>query len=142
MTNRSINFSKAALDALQIPPAGTRAVVYNRKFPSLQLRVMPTGVKSFSVFRRIKGGSPTRITIGKYPAMSIKGAERKAARIIADIEDRQNPAEIRRSLRGEQTFSKLLEQYLKRHSQPRKRTWREDKSKYRQYLARRLGAKK
>jgi integrase len=142
MTNRHINLTKAVLNALPIPATGERTVVYDRKTPGLQLRVTPAGSKTFSVFRRIKSGRPERITVGKYPTMSIEQARRAAAKINAAIEDRQNPAEIRRNLRGEQTLDELFEQYLERHSRPRKRTWKEDKSKYRQYLSRSLGAKK
>ena len=142
MTNRHINFTKAALNALPFPPAYRRTVVHDLKIRGLQLRVTPTGVKTFSVFRRIKGGRPERLTLGKFPAMSIEGARRAAAKINAAIEDRQNPAEIKRSLREEQTFGQLFEEYLERHSKPRKRRWQDDKSKYAKYVEKSMGSKK
>src|SRR5258708_27136158 len=88
MTNRHINFTKAALNALRIPPAGQRTVVHDLKIRGLQLRVTPSGVKTFSVFRRIKGGRPERLTLGKFPAMSLEQARRAAAKINPAIEDR------------------------------------------------------
>lgn len=142
MNTKRINFTKAALDAIKAPVAGQRAVLLDGKVIGLQLRVTASGAKSFSLFRRVKGGRPERITLGQYPTMSIEQARRQAAQINAAIEDRKNPAEVRRALRGEPTFGALFKEYLERHSRPNKRTWQEDESKFHQYLARPLGDKR
>jgi integrase len=142
MTAHRTNFTKSGIAALPIPSAGDRAVYRDTKTSGLQLRVTLRGVKTFSVFRRTKGGRPERLTLGRFPAMSVEQARRAAAQVNAAIEDRRNPAELRRTLRGERTFAELFGEYLERHSRPNKRTWREDESKYRQYLSRVLGGKK
>lgn len=139
MTSKRINFTKAALDAAKAPGVGQRAVYLDGKIAGLQLRVTATGAKTFSLFRRTKGGRPERITLGQYPTMSIEQARRQAAQLNAAIEDHKNPAEVRRALRGELTFADLFKEYLDRHSRPRKRTWQEDESKFKQYLARPIG---
>ena len=36
------------------------------KTPGLQLRVSATGVKTFSVYRRLKAGEPERVTLGRF----------------------------------------------------------------------------
>lgn len=141
MTTNRINFTKAVLDGLSASPEG-RLTYLDCKTAGLQLRVSPKGVKTFSVFRRIKGGHPERITIGRYPETTIEQARRGAAKVNAAIADSQNPAEVRRTLKGEPTFADLFAQYMDRHSRPRKRTWREDEGKYRLYLSRPLGPKK
>ena len=51
----TVNFTKAALDSLPLPPAGQRATYHDSKQPGLQVRVTANGVKTFSVFARAAG---------------------------------------------------------------------------------------
>jgi len=53
-----------------------------------------------------------------------------------------NPAEVQRAHKGEPTFAGLFKEYMDRHAKLRKRTWREDDQKYRDYLEKPLGRKK
>ncbi len=137
-----INFTKANINVLPIPEPGKRDAYHDAKTSGLQLRVTSTGVKTFSIYRRIKGGSPERVTLGRYPDMTIEQARREAKRISFDIADGKNPAEVKRGCKAEFTFSELFAEYLERHSKPRKKTWAEDESKYKTYLAKPLGCKK
>ena len=70
MSNK-FNFTKAEIDSLSIPDAGKRDTYHDTKTKGLQLRVTHTGVKTFSVFKRTKCGKPERITLGRYPDMTI-----------------------------------------------------------------------
>lgn len=139
---KQFNFTKAALDALPLPDAGDRLVCHDTKTTGLQIRVSSSGVKTFSLYRRIKGGSPERVTLGRYPEMSIEQARRKSAEINAAIEFGANPAEVKRAHKGELTFGDLFKQYLDRHAKPRKRTWEDDEQRYQQYLEKPLDSKK
>jgi integrase len=139
---KQFNFTKASLDALPMPEEGKRLVCHDTKTTGLQLRVSASGVKTFSLYRRIKAGSPERITLGRYPEMSIEQARRKSAELNAAIEFGANPAEVKRAHKGELTFGDLFKQYLDRHAKTRKRTWKEDEQRYQQYLAKPLGSKK
>jgi len=134
-------FTKAVLDRLTAAP-GQRLTVLDARVPGLQLRVTPSGAKTFSVFRRTKGGSPERITIGRYPSMTIERARKRAAQINLAIEGGANPAKLKRAHKAELTFGELFEDFLERHSKPRKRTWPEDKAKFDQYLVKTLGPQK
>jgi integrase len=137
------NFTKTAIQALPTPPAGTRATYHDTKVPGLQLRVTPSGVKTFSVYRRVKGGGPERITIGTFStSTTVEKARRRAGQVNSAIDGGANPAEAKRAHKSEMIFAELFAEYLERHAKPRKRTWREDESKYNQYLAKPLGAKK
>lgn len=136
-----INFTKGTVDALSLPELGRRNDYQDIKTPGLQLRVTPSGTKTFSVLRRVHG-TLERITIGRYPDVSIEQARRKAAEINSDIAKGLNPGEVKRGRKAELTFSDLFQEYLERHSKPTKRTWAEDDSKYRTYLAKPLGNKK
>jgi len=135
------NFTKAAIEALPIPKAGKRDDYQDIKTTGLQLRVTSNGTKTLSVLRRIKG-ILERITLGRYPDLTIEQARRKAATINSDIANDLNPGEVKRGRKAELTFSALFAEYLERHSKPNKKTWAEDKSKYDTYLARPLGNKK
>lgn len=79
-----LNFTKANLDALPSPDPGKRAIYHDIKAPGLQVRVTSTGVKTFSVFRRING-APERVTIGRYPDMTPEQARREAAKVNGEV---------------------------------------------------------
>lgn len=138
----TIRFTKATLDNLPLPEAGKRNEYSDDRVPDLRLRVTSTGAKSFCVFKRVRGGSPIRETLGSYPAMTIDQARTKAAEVVANIAGGANPSEVRRAARGELTFGQLFNEYMERHARPNKRTWEEDLQRYEQYLKTPLQAKK
>ncbi len=65
-----------------------------------------------------------------------------AEKINACIASGNNPAEVKRAHRSEITFKELFEQYLERHSKWKKRSWQDDRARYRLYLEKPLGNKK
>lgn len=140
MANK-INFTKAAIDNLTLPEQGKRADYQDSKTAGLQLRITSNGTKTFSVLRRIHG-KLERITLGRYPDLTVEQARRKAAKINADIANDVNPGEVKRGRKAELTFSALFVEYLERHSKPNKRTWTEDESRFKTYLEKPLGNKK
>ncbi len=91
---RKFNFTKQAIEDLPLPE--TRIEYRDEKIPELRLRVTATGVKSFSVFKRVSGGNPVRITLGKYPGLSPVRARTLALKQLADLSDGVNPNEQRR----------------------------------------------
>lgn len=107
-----ITFGKDRIEKLPTPEAGKRKVYHDTKAQGLQLRVSATGNKTFSVYRRIKGGQPERITLGSFPAMTVEQARKSAAAINAEIEAGASPAKARRAIRGEPTFLEVFNRYL------------------------------
>ena len=77
--SEQINFTKKTINALPIPEPGKRDTYHDTKTAGLQLRVTPTGAKTFSVYRRTKGGTPERVTLGRYPDMTIEQARKSTA---------------------------------------------------------------
>ena len=110
--NNKFNFTKAALLSLPSPSAGQRAAYLDAKTTGLQLRVSATGVKSFSVYRRTKGGRPERVTLGSFPTMTIEQARKLAAHVNAEIEESASPAAVKRAHREEPTFSEVLDKFI------------------------------
>lgn len=138
-----INFTKKALDGLPLPPEGKRSTYTDAKAPGLELRVTHNGTKTFSCQRWIKDrGRPERVTLGRYPAMTIEQARRQALQLSSAIAEGHNPAEARRQLRGEPAFGELFADFMRRHSIPNKKTWREDQRNFDRHLAPTLGKRK
>lgn len=106
-------FTKGRLSSLPTPEAGVRVSYHDAKTPGLQLRVTEAGTKTFSVYRRMKGGGrPERITLGKFPAMTIEQARMAASALIAEIESGASPAAVKRAVRAELTFAQAFDQFL------------------------------
>lgn len=125
--SKTISFNKEAINAIPTPSSGKRDTYLDSKTPGLQLRVTETGAKTFSLYRRIKGGQPERITLGKFPAMTVEQARKQAAIINASIAEGANPAEAKRAHRGELTFGQMFTEYKERHG-AKKRSWKTDES--------------
>lgn len=139
---KKFNFTKAEIDSLTLPASGKRDTYQDTKVSGLHLRISSTGIKTFSVFKRIRGGNPERITLGRFPDMTIDQARRKTMEINLAIADGRSPAEAKRKLKSELLFSELFEEYLERHSKPKKKTWTEDLEKYKNHIEKPLGKRK
>ncbi len=139
---KKINFTEAFVKDLSPPEAGQRLILIDAKVPGLQLRVTHKGVKTFFSRRRIKGGPSERVTLGRYPAVSVKQAQTEAAKINASIALGGSPAEVKRAHKAEHTFKELYEDYLSRHAKHKSRTWKKDEGRYHGYLEKPLGQKR
>lgn len=136
---KKFNFTKADIDSLPIPDTGKRDTYQDTKANGLQLRVSHTGIKTFSVFKRIKCGDPERITLGRYPDMTIDQARRRTMEINLAISEGRNPAEVKRGEKSEMIFDDLFSEYIERHSKPNKKTWTEDVEKYKNHVSGKIG---
>lgn len=121
-------FGKEKINALPLPAAGARAIYHDTEVRGLQLRVSATGGKTFGVFKRI-AGKPERVTLGRFPGVSVEQARKLALKVLAEVADGSNPAAVKRSHRAELTFGDLFDEYLI-HAKTEKRSWRDDESRY------------
>lgn len=128
MAVNEMNFTKASLDALPLAPIGGRVTYHDAKTTGLQIRITSTGVKTFSVYRRLKGGPVERVTLGRYPNMSIEQARKESARINALISEGINPNTDVRALKTETTLKELYEEFLK-HRRNKRGAYLADKTK-------------
>ena len=76
------NFTKDSVERLK--PAESRYVVGDTKITSLILRVGPTGIKSYQVYKKLKG-NPKRITLGRTTELTVEKARNKANKIIGEM---------------------------------------------------------
>jgi integrase len=132
MQDNKMNFTKASLDALPLPASGKRAVYHDKKTNGLQIRISSTGVKTFCVYRRVKNGNPERVTLSRYPDMSIEQARKEASRINTLIVEGINPNSDIRALKTETTLNDLFENFLN-HRRNKRGAYLSEKTK-RTYL--------
>ena len=129
----SINFTKKVLDALALPAKDKRLYLYDTKVRGLELMVTGHGSKSFKVYRKYNG-KPIRVTLGKYPEMTIENARNEAQRVIAEMLGGKNPNEEKKRLRAETALGEMFALYMERHSKPNKETWRDDEKDIPRFL--------
>lgn len=125
--------TEALIAAHPLPTTG-RAVLLDARTPGLQLRLYPTGRRTWSWFRRIQGGGPERATFGRWPTMGVEEARRHAAQLNGLVAEGESPREQRQAIDHEMTFAELFAIYLEKWARVRKRSWRGDESKYRRHL--------
>ena len=123
--DNSFNFIKKSLDALPLPEKGKRLYVYDTKVRGLELMITDQGTKSFKVYRKFNN-KPIRVTLGKYPEMTIENARREAQKIINELNEGKNPNNEKKKLRAETSFGELFSMYMDRYSRQEKKTWKYD----------------
>lgn len=127
-----LNFTKAAIEALSLPTKGW-IYHYDLKVQGLGIGVGSTGKKSFVFYRKING-TPERITLGRFPDLSIEQARGKASEINSSIASGLNPADVARTSRQEITLEDLFDEYMVRTAAFNKRPDK-PKANYRLYLS-------
>lgn len=139
MSNR-FKFTKGALQALGAPSPGARLTVYDSAVPKLALRLTHTGSRTFYVVRRI-GATTAWVKLGVFPDMTVERARGEAQKVLGEFAGGANPAEARRAFKAEATLAEFFTEYGSRHGE-KKRAWRDDQQRFRDYLAKPLGSRK
>ncbi len=129
----SFNFTKKFLDALCMPEKGKRLYVYDTKVRGLEMMVTDQGAKSFKVYRKFNN-KPIRVTLGKYPEITVEQARNKAQRVIAEMIKGKNPNQEKKKLREETTLGEMVSIYMERYSKVRKKTWQYDERDLRRFV--------
>ncbi len=98
-----INFSKKVIESIVAPELKTARKVYqDSKIAGLQLRVTAIGNKTFSVYKKLKG-KPVRVTLGKYPNLSVQQARMLAQSVLAEMAMGRNPNTEKKCNQASQT---------------------------------------
>ena len=108
-----VNFTKQKIENL--PPKKALYFVKDSKINGLRLCVFPSGVKTFILYRKVKG-KPYRIKLGRSPDITIEMARDDATELNAIIARGGNPFENRKSEKNEVTFQKLYNNYYSQHA--------------------------
>ena len=135
MPQKQLNFTKKALLSVPIADAGKRDYYRDTKTRGLVLAVTHAGTKSFQVYRWVEG-RPERITVGRFPDLTVEQARGFADKINAEIATGHNPNDSRRQIRAEMTVAELFSVYLQTHAKVLKKSWQEDQGQYNRHLTR------
>jgi integrase len=131
--NTAFNFTKRVIDALPLPGPGKRLYVYDTKVRGLELMVTGHGSRSFKVYRKLHD-KPVRVSLGKYPEMSIEQARTEAQKIITEMIKGTNPNAEKKKLRAETTLGEMFRMFMDNYSKHHKKTWMVDEKDIPRFL--------
>lgn len=127
--------TKRQIDAAKYEGDGRSwCVLMDDKVPGFGLRVYPSGKKSFILRYRTSGGRLRLFTVGRYGVLTLNQARKSAGEALGDVLRGEDPAERRQEARKAETVAVFSDLYLKRHSKPHKRTWKEDERRIEMYI--------
>lgn len=126
-------FTQARVRDIEAAPAGTRPYYWDDEQPRLCLRVTPGGAKTFYYLHRHTHGQDF-IKLGRFPAMTVESARRAAIKTAAQLYAGENPAEVRRRLKGEPTFRQVFEHYFEHLQANGKKTAGDARAMFELYL--------
>ncbi|MCZ6874001.1 MAG: integrase arm-type DNA-binding domain-containing protein [bacterium] len=107
------------------PPKKGQADYFDAKPPNLGLRVSSHGPKSRFIMYRT-AGRLHRLTLGRYPDLSLADARQKASAARHVVADGGDPVEAKQQLKPAPTVADMVDQYIERYAKINKRSWRTD----------------
>lgn len=103
-------FSKPWIDSLP-PPASTQELYWDSELPNFGLLVS-VKTKAFVVRGRLPNGKQRRITIGRYPVITLNQARKLAIEALADFNSGIDPVEEREASKAKaETLQMLYDEY-------------------------------
>ena len=125
---RKVNFTKATIEAFPLPPVN-RTYFYDSQVRGLCLSVTAKGSRSFLVYRWMDG-KPERITLGRYPDLSIEQARGKASEVNGALARGEDPRFVLSGRNKALTMGQVFGEYMERHAKLHKKTWEEDQRQF------------
>lgn len=98
---------------------------WDEGLPDFGVRAHHSGLKSFIV-RYDFEGRKRRMTLGKFPTLSLADARDRARDVLGAVARGEDPQAEKNADRKAETFGELASDYLERHAKLKKRRWRED----------------
>jgi integrase len=122
-----MKFTDRSIKALKLKSDRYEAWEDNGK--GFGIRVSPAGVKSWIFIYRFDGLA-RRMTLGRYPAMTLAEAHTAHSKANEEFRKGIDPGVLRTQAnsdhRGSPTVAQLMDEYIEKWAKPRKRTWEED----------------
>ena len=102
-----------------IPQSGSRVEIWDTKVPGFGIRVSASGHKSFVLLYRHKGRQ-RRMTLGRYPDVSLAAARKMASRALRSAEGGADPQTekvvSKTGVRFDETVKLFLNTYCAQHT--------------------------
>ena len=96
-STRPCRLTKRVVDACKAPPSG-QVFIRDSELKGFALRVTAPGAKSFIIERRING-KPRRITLARYPVLTVEQARIEAQKQLGAIATGHDPVKARQQAR-------------------------------------------
>jgi len=109
------------------PPEKGQVEIWDSKLPGFGLRVSPKGTRSFVLMYRINGRA-RRMTIGRYPTLSLSTARQSALQALATVSQGKDPAAERAKkarAASPHHFEIFVDEFIEKYAKPRNKDWRE-----------------
>jgi integrase len=139
--------TKRTVDAAEVPPSG-ETFLWDDDLRGFGLRVYASGRRIFVVQYRLRGGRggrTRRIVLGEYGKMTPDEARKRAAKVLAAVDDGRDPAAERDEAKSTLNVSDLAAIYLEEGpaAKPNKRpsSWATDRSNIERHVKPLLGRK-
>jgi len=111
MSDNTFRFSKRSIESID-PPARGRATYKDKTTPGLTLRVTAKGTKSFALVRWA-GGRMKRVTLGRFPALTVEQARKQAQAMLVDLNQGVDPVQKKRAERARGvTLAEVFKDYM------------------------------
>lgn len=134
------NFTDLFIRTAKAPEKG-QADYWDAKFPGFGLRVSQGGRKTWVAMYRYEGRL-RRLTLGRYPVLSLADARAQAKLKLADAMTGTDPATVKEAARSEATWGVLVERYIADYARAHKKSWRGDETLLRLYVPEAWGPRK
>src|SRR5712691_6271736 len=82
------------------PTVGRQFEAFDARIKGFAVRVSPKGTKAFVVWYRI-GSKARRLTLGRFPTMSLAEARKRAQEALLQVADGKDPAAEKQRARAE-----------------------------------------
>jgi integrase len=120
-----IKFTESEVANAKAPTSG-RLELWDEALPGFGLRVSGTGRKTWQLMYRA-AGRKRRMTLGRYPALSLEIARDAAEDALREVAGGRDPAAERASMTGGAlTFEAFAKAYVERYAKANKHSWAED----------------
>lgn len=104
--------TKRVIDGLQSDGAKHGTLFWDSELKGFGIRVFPTGLKTFVIKFRTRGGRQRWLKIGAFGALTAEQARERAKLELAKVLDGEDPADTRDQVRAAITLEQLCDFYL------------------------------
>ncbi len=115
--------------------------VFDNALAGFHLRIKPSGLKSFAIQYRTRGGRQRSLTLGRYGTLTVDEARHEARLLLTQVAKGEDPSLDRNTKRHSVSMQGLWDEYLVKHAKPKKapRSVVEDEAIWRLWLNKTIG---
>jgi integrase len=110
------------------PPAMGQSELWDHRVPGFGIRVTATGTKSFILIYRFDG-RPRRLTLGRYPTLSLTDARKLASQALREVALGVDPSDAELGDRvaaapRRRMVGATVDEYVEKYAKPKNKDWR------------------